>query len=124
QVSPAPWTEMEAVILGEYNARHAEPAPSVYDIFPEFDTIPLAAGSLGQVYKAKLRDAKGELIPAIIKVQRPGIDHVIEADIAALLDLARLLTTRTNWGKWNNISGLAEEFSATIRNETDFTLEA
>ncbi len=124
QVSPAPWTEMEAVILGEYNARHAQPARSVYDIFPEFDTIPLAAGSLGQVYKAKIRDPKGEMVSAIIKVLRPGIEHVIEADIAVLLDFARLLTTRTNWGKWNNISGLAEEFSNIIRNETDFTLEA
>lgn len=124
QVAPAPWPEMEAVILGEYNARHADPARSVYDIFPEFDTIPLAAGSLGQVYKAKIRDAKGELNPVIIKVLRPGIEHVIEADIAVLLEFARLITARTHWGRWNNVAQLAEEFSNVIRNETDFTLEA
>ncbi len=124
QVTPAPWTEMEAVILSEYNSRHAVPARTVFDIFPEFDTIPLAAGSLGQVYKAKFLDDKGELNPLIIKVLRPGIEHVIEADIAVLLDFARLITSRTNWGRWNNVSGLAEEFSNVIRNETDFTLEA
>jgi predicted unusual protein kinase regulating ubiquinone biosynthesis (AarF/ABC1/UbiB family) len=124
QVAPAPWTEMEAVILGEYNARHADPARSVYDIFPEFDTVPLAAGSLGQVYKAKIRNAKGELNPVIIKVLRPGIEHVIEADIAVLLEFARLITARTHWGRWNNVAQLAEEFSNVIRNETDFTLEA
>lgn len=127
QVTPAPWHEMEQVLLGECNTlRHGSGLPmarSVYDVFPEFDTIPLAAGSLGQVYKAKIRTESGELKQVIVKLLRSGIENTIEADIALLLDFAKLMQARTNWGRWNNVVGLAEEFSTIIRNETDFTLE-
>ncbi|HEY9899464.1 MAG TPA: AarF/UbiB family protein [Pantanalinema sp.] len=127
QVTPAPWHEMEQVLLSECNTlRHGTGQPmarSVYDVFPEFDTIPLAAGSLGQVYKAKIRTESGELKQVIVKLLRPGIENTIESDSAVLIDFARLLQARTNWGRWNNVVGLAEEFSAIIRNETDFTLE-
>ncbi|MBM3267379.1 MAG: AarF/ABC1/UbiB kinase family protein [Candidatus Sericytochromatia bacterium] len=125
QVTPAPWAAMEQVILEEWNGRHPEsPARTVLDIYADFDTIPLAAGSLGQVYKAKVRQPAGDLLDVIVKVQRPGIDVVVEADMAVLLDFARLITARTQWGKWNNVVGLAEEFAAIIRNELDFTKEA
>ncbi len=127
QVTPSPWHEMEQVVLGEWNAMHhgtGQPlARSVYDIFPEFDTVPLAAGSLGQVYKAKIRNERGDLQQVIVKLLRPGIEQTIEADIAVMLEFARLLTARTKWGRWNNIIGLAEEFSTILRNELDFTLE-
>jgi predicted unusual protein kinase regulating ubiquinone biosynthesis (AarF/ABC1/UbiB family) len=127
QVSPAPWQDMEQVLLGECNSlKHGSSLPlarSVYDVFPEFDTIPLAAGSLGQVYKAAIENERGERQDVIVKLLRPGIDLTIEADIAVMLEFARLLTARTNWGRWNNVIGLAEEFSSIIRNELDFTLE-
>lgn len=125
QVTPAPWADMEQVILEEWNGRHADqPARDVLDIYEDFDTIPLACGSLGQVYKARIRTQRGEPQDVIVKVQRPGIDLLVEADMAVLLDFARLLTARTQWGKWNNVIGLAEEFAAVIRNELDFTKEA
>lgn len=128
QVAPAPWHEMEQVLLGEWNAMHhgsgMPPVHSVYDLFPEFDTVPLAAGSLGQVYKAKIRTERGDQQQVIVKLLRPGIEHTIEADIAVMLEFARLLTARTNWGRWNNVIGLAEEFASIIRNELDYTLEA
>ncbi len=124
QVTPAPWAAMEQVILEEWSGRGAgQKANSVLDIYADFDTIPLAAGSLGQVYKAKIYRGT-ELIDVIVKVQRPGIDVMVESDMAVLLDFARLITARTQWGKWNNVVGLAEEFATIIRNELDFTKEA
>lgn len=128
QVAPAPWHDMEQVLLGEWNTMHhgngLPPARSVYDLFPEFDTVPLAAGSLGQVYKAKIRDERGDFQQVIVKLLRQGIEFTIEADIAVMLEFARLLTAQTNWGRWNNVIGLAEEFANIIRNELDYTLEA
>ncbi len=125
QVTPAPWADMERVILEEWNGREGNPvARTVLDIYSEFDTIPLACGSLGQVYKAKIHSERGELQDVIVKVQRAGIDMLVESDMAVLLDFARLITARTQWGKWNNVIGLAEEFATVIRNELDFTKEA
>lgn len=125
QVTLAPWVNMEQVILEEWNGRYGtiQPAQSVLDIFAEFDTVPLAAGSLGQVYKARIL-REGRLVDVIVKVQRPGIDLMVESDMAVLLDFARLIAARTNWGKWNNVVGLAEEFATVLRNELDFTKEA
>ncbi len=130
QVTPAPWQDMEGVILEEWNQHHPDQrAGSVNEIFPDFDTVPLAAGSLGQVYKAKIPadprgNGDGALREVIVKVQRPGIDTMVEADMAVLLDFARLITARTKWGKWNDLVGLAEEFATILRNELDFTKEA
>lgn len=126
QVRPAPWSDMEQVLLSEWNQRQGGRAlaTSVRDIFPEFDTIPLAAGSLGQVYKARLADPDGAQRTVIVKLLRPNIEETVEGDIAVLMDFARTLATRTRWGQWNNVEGLAAEFSQVIRNELDFTREA
>ncbi|MBU6427727.1 MAG: hypothetical protein KGR26_01830 [Cyanobacteria bacterium REEB65] len=130
QVGLVPWQEMEQVILTEWNGRHpGRQARSVNDIFADFDTVPIAAGSLAQVYRAKTQmgpgyNGDGALKDVIVKVQRPGIDLQVEADIAVLVDFAQLITARTRWGKWNNLTALAEEFAAILRNELDFTKEA
>lgn len=130
QVTPAPWQDMEQVILEEWSVLHPDHrATSVNDIFADFDTVPLAAGSLGQVYKAKIAakspyNGDVPLKDVIVKVQRPGIDVMVEADMAVLLDFARLITARTSWGRWNDLIGLAEEFATILRNELDFTKEA
>ncbi|MEB3298078.1 MAG: AarF/UbiB family protein [Candidatus Sericytochromatia bacterium] len=125
QVPPAPWRDIEQVILEEWTSLNpAGPRPhNVHDIFPAFDTTPIACGSLGQVYRATV-DEDGRLLPVIVKVQRPGIDAVVEADMAVLLDFAKLIAARTRWGQWNDVEGLAEEFAAVLRAELDFTKEA
>jgi ubiquinone biosynthesis protein len=58
------------------------------EIFEEFDWQPLAAASIGQVHRAKLKS--GERV--IIKIQRPGIERQVENDLQILLSLARLKT--------------------------------
>jgi ubiquinone biosynthesis protein len=55
------------------------------EIFEEFDWQPLAAASIGQVHRAKLKS--GERV--IIKIQRPGIERQVENDLQILLSLAR-----------------------------------
>lgn len=132
-VAPVSWPQMEHVILQEWNHRQSllqvqepnfEPqfAQAVTDIFLKFDTEPLAAGSLGQAYKAVIRDQDCEKT-VIVKVQRPGILPVVEADIKILKDIVSLVE-RTSWGKSYNFMDMVNEFASVIRNELDFVQEA
>ncbi|MEZ0370193.1 MAG: ABC1 kinase family protein, partial [Candidatus Sericytochromatia bacterium] len=132
-VPPAPWPLMEQVILTEWNAsqlRLAAQDPAfvprlvqkVSEIFPAFDPVPLAAGSLGQAYRASI-EIDGALRPVIVKVQRPGIVPVVEADIKILHDIVGLVE-RTRWGRHYNFMDMVAEFASVIRNELDFVQEA
>ncbi|MBC7542872.1 MAG: AarF/ABC1/UbiB kinase family protein [Candidatus Sericytochromatia bacterium] len=138
-VPPVPWPEMEEVILDQWNARQealaglsdgrAELATSVYQIFADFNPVPLAAGSLGQAYKAKIKVVvAGEDEPVekdvIVKVQRPGVARIVEADLAVLRGFAKLITERSKWGKIYNFVQMVDDFAIVLRNELDFNEEA
>lgn len=132
-VPAAPWPQIQKVILEDWNHKqfllqssdpdHVYiPAQSVDDIFVSFDSVPLAAGSLGQAYKASIRH-DDEVTPVIVKVQRPGIVPIVEADIKVLIDVVNLVE-RTKWGKIYNFMDMVNEFASVIRNEMDFFEEA
>lgn len=132
-VPPVPWDQMETLILDEWNQRQllqaaADPsyvmqtALRVEDIFPAFDSIPIAAGSLGQAYRATIRDQDVERA-VIVKVQRPGIMPVVDADILILKDIVKLVE-RTRWGQTYNFMDMVNEFASVLRNELDFSQEA
>ena len=56
---------------------------------------PLAAASLGQAHRARLTEADASdtgIDAAIVKVQRPGIDAIVDVDLAALRRVARWLS--------------------------------
>ncbi|HKE19135.1 MAG TPA: AarF/ABC1/UbiB kinase family protein [Kofleriaceae bacterium] len=59
------------------------------DRFAHIDEEPLAAASIGQVHRARLRDG-GDVV---VKVQYPGVDRAIEGDLAALDRMGRLIST-------------------------------
>lgn len=133
EVTPVPWPQMEEVILQEWNQRQVllaaqtpgmvpQPARRVGDIFQDFQTVPVAAGSLGQAYRARIRHGDQDK-DVIVKVQRPGIQPVVEADIKILKDIVGLIE-RTAWGKSYNFMDMANEFATVIRNELDFVQEA
>lgn len=88
-------------------------------LFSRFDNTPLAAGSIAQVHKAALPDGTA----VIVKVQRPGISEIIEADIEILFALARLLEQYVSGSRRYGPLSLVDEFARTIRAELDFTLE-
>jgi predicted unusual protein kinase regulating ubiquinone biosynthesis (AarF/ABC1/UbiB family) len=137
-VPPVPWPEMEEVIIEQWNTRQeaiaglsdepAELATSVYQIFADFTPTPLAAGSLGQAYKAKIKqtDEAGEPFDqdVIVKVQRPGVARIVEADLAVLRGFAKLITERSKWGKIYNFVDMVDDFAIVLRNELDFSQEA
>ena len=69
------WDEMRVRIESELGG-------TVEELFSEFDTTPLAAASIGQVYRAALPD--GTVVA--VKVQRPGVTETMEIDLEILVD--------------------------------------
>lgn len=113
RVTPVDFEQIKMIIESELD----QPISAV---FPEIDPQPVAAASIGQVHSAKLRT--GETV--VIKVQRPGVKKTIVIDLEILRDIAQFLQSRTEWGRTYNILGLVDEFSRTIRDELDYTIEA
>ena len=91
----------------------------ITQLFTSFDGTPLAAASIAQVHTATL--LSGE--PVAVKVRRPGIARVIEADLAVLADLARLAERHIPDATLYSPSGLVDEFRRTIRREIDLARE-
>lgn len=88
-------------------------------LFESFDPAPLGSASIGQVHAARL--SAGEEV--VVKVQRPGVEQLVESDLAILMDLARLAQARTMWGQIYDLPGMVEEFADTLRGELDYVRE-
>jgi predicted unusual protein kinase regulating ubiquinone biosynthesis (AarF/ABC1/UbiB family) len=95
--------------------------------FARVDETPVAAASLGQAHRAWLTQtdaAETGLDQVIVKVQRPGIDRIVDVDLAALrrvggwLSRVRLVSDRVN------MPALVEEFATTSLEEIDYLHEA
>ncbi len=90
------------------------------DIFEEFNWQPLAAASIGQVHRAKLKS--GERV--IVKIQRPGIERLVENDLQILLTLARFSERRSVEAKRLNIVAMIEDYAKMFLRELDYAREA
>ncbi|MEF2978021.1 ABC1 kinase family protein [Subtercola sp. YIM 133946] len=95
--------------------------------FTRVDETPVAAASLGQAHRARLAPldaADTGLDGVVLKVQRPGIDDIIDVDLAALrrvggwLSHVRLVSDRVD------MPALVEEFALTSLEEIDYLHEA
>ncbi|RSD26119.1 ABC1 kinase family protein [Mesobacillus subterraneus] len=113
QVPPVPIEEIKAKIQQEFS----KPVEEIFDSFNE-DCI--AAASIGQVHEAVL--PTGESV--MVKIQRPGIKHIVHTDLEILRDIARLIEQRYDWARYYNITDMVEELSESIRRELDYTEEA
>ncbi len=90
------------------------------DIFASFSEQPLAAGSVAQVHRATLKS--GEAV--VVKVQRPNIGRMVEADLEILLGLAALIHQNIPESRVFRLTAIVEEFSRHMRAELDFRREA
>jgi predicted unusual protein kinase regulating ubiquinone biosynthesis (AarF/ABC1/UbiB family) len=112
-VPPFPTARAQAIIAREL-------AAPLDVLFARFDPTPVAAASLGQVYRARLRT--GEEVA--VKVQRPGLAARIALDLVVLCRLARGLAGVSRWLEGVEWLEMLEEFRATIRTELDYSAEA
>ncbi len=92
---------------------------SIDRLFLDFDPIPVAAASIGQVHRATLPNGR----TVAVKVQRPGAVRQIEADLALLYQAARLLKERVHAFDFVDARSLVDEFARQIRQELDYRLE-
>lgn len=90
------------------------------DAFAEFCEEPIAAASIGQVYRAKMADGQR----VVIKVQRPNIEKTIKIDIDILSNMARLVDESLNKGGMLKASEVVKEFGYYLNKEIDYTYEA
>jgi len=88
-------------------------------VFNSFEREARAAGSIAQVHGAVLPGGE----PVVVKVRRPGIESLVEQDLAILGQMARFLTHSTDLGKKLDLEGLVDEFGFALRNELDLTRE-
>jgi predicted unusual protein kinase regulating ubiquinone biosynthesis (AarF/ABC1/UbiB family) len=109
-VPPAEWAGAREVIedeLGPIGRR-----------FEEFDTDPISGASLGQVYVAQIGGQK-----VAVKVRRPGVENLVEADLRVIRWLLPLLMRFVDDARSFSLETLADEFAKTIRQEMDYRRE-
>nr|WP_242497836.1 AarF/ABC1/UbiB kinase family protein [Microbacterium protaetiae] len=120
EVPPVPVAQIRALAESELGV----PLDRAYAFF---DPEPVAAASLGQVHRARLSNddaAQTGFADVVVKVQRPGIDAIIDVDLKALRRIARWLARIGFIAQRVDLPALVEEFAATSREEVDYLHEA
>ncbi len=91
----------------------------INQVYAEFDIEPVAAASLGQVYRAKL--FTGEEVA--VKVQRPNLAGIIKGDIEILRKVTKFAERFPSLNENADWAGMLREFDETIHEEMDYSSE-
>ncbi len=98
---------------------------SLAEKFEWFDENPLAAASLGQVHRARLKGSEeADFVNVVVKVQRPSIASIVTVDLSALQRVGRWLMYYRPVREHADVPALLREFSASVHEEIDYTHEA
>ena len=90
------------------------------EVFEQISSTPVAAASLGQVYRATLKST-GEQVA--VKVQRPGIEPVILRDLVLFRELARFVNAVAIERLGCNAQLIVDEFGEKLLEELDYVQE-
>jgi len=112
-VKPFSFGQVEQIVQSELGVRLSK-------AFLDFEPVPLAAASLGQVHRATLRDGR----QVVVKVQRPDIRQQIAEDLEVMDEMATFLDAHTEMGKRHRFRELLEQFRKSIIQELDYEREA
>jgi ubiquinone biosynthesis protein len=112
-VAPAPLDQVRLLLTRELGRPPEE-------VFVDFEPTPIAAASIAQAHRARLRS--GEEV--VVKVQRPGMEALIDRDLDILLQLARTAEARSSLAREYRVLDLAAGFAASLAEELDFRVEA
>jgi ubiquinone biosynthesis protein len=115
QDSVPPLTEAEVVQVMEQ-----ELGVPWEDVFERIEPEPLAAGTIGQVHRARLEGGQR----VVVKVQRPDAAEEIERDLGLLALFAEKAEGREALQGLVDIPAVVEHLSSSLRRELDFRQEA
>ena len=89
------------------------------NIFPRLENEALAAASLAQVHRAWLTDGT----PVILKIRRPGIRPLVEADLRLIKRLAEIVESEVPDLRRYHPREVVRQFTLSLRRELDFSAE-
>lgn len=112
RVPPVPWADIERTLTTAWGT-----APD--RVVQELARTPIAAGSLGQVYRARYEGRD-----VVVKVLRPGVEGIVDRDIR----LSRAIVDAV-YARWPHVHVMGfrvvlDEFDRHVREEMDFEREA
>lgn len=111
-VPSVPWEKVESLLRQQLGQ-------PIENVFREVERQPIAAGSLAQTHRAVFLN--GQVVA--LKIQRPGINSVVEQDVSLIKSLAELVSG-TDLGQDYDVVAIAEEFTSALLAELDFRQEA
>ncbi|PSP77994.1 hypothetical protein BRC88_12290 [Halobacteriales archaeon QS_4_69_225] len=109
-VPPAGWAAAREVLETDIG--------SVEETFEEFDTEAISGASLGQVYVATHEGRR-----VAVKIRRPGIERLVEADLRVIRWSLPILMRFVDQARSFSLETLADEFEKTVREEMDYERE-
>ena len=112
QTDPLEWSVIEKVIVEELGP--------ISKTFEHIDKMPLASASIAQVHTARLKTGED----VVLKVQKPGIDACLKADLGFVYVAARVLEfLQPDWER-TSLSAVAGDIRSSMMEEVDFLKEA
>ena len=112
RVAPMSWEAARAAIEENLGCE-------IERAFAFLDQQPVASASLSQVHNAELHDGT----KVVVKIQRPGIRNIIDADMVILKDIARLLEKHIPESRQYEPVGVIDELARSTRKEINFLYE-
>ncbi len=119
EVASEPFEPIRALVEAEFGV-------PLDQKFREFNPVPIASASIGQVYTAKLcaLEEDGKDCPSVVvKVQRPRIEEIINIDLSAIRKVGGWIQKYRPISKHVNVPRLIGEFSQTLNEEIDYLHE-
>ena len=112
EVPPFEYEDVRIIIEEEFGV-------PIEDLFYSFETKPLAAASIGQVHRAKLKNGDD----VVVKIQRPDIKKVIESDLEIMYSIAGFADEHIPELRLYRPIEIVDELSRSIHAEMDYTQE-
>ncbi|WP_428356350.1 ABC1 kinase family protein [Methyloprofundus sp.] len=112
QVRAVPFSEVEPQLLEDLGGE-------IDDFFSEFEREPLATASIGQVYRACLKGGQ----QVVVKIRRPGIRAIVEADLRLLKQLAEIADRESIDLRRFQPKEIIHQFTLSMRRELDLAGE-
>lgn len=112
EVAPVSFEKLKPLLEETYSE-------DLLETFAEFEETALAAASMAQVHRARLKSGED----VAVKILRPNIHQIIKTDLEILFNLAELIAKYVPESELYDPVGIITEFSRTIRKEQNFVLE-